>query len=162
MHAALLHQLFNRPVDARVQSEIIHAKTDPPPPGRLSRPLRFIVVGCVAAAVHWLVVVALVEGAAWRPLVANVAGWLVALGVSFSGHHWLTFRGHGVPLWRSAPRFVLVSAAGFAINEAAYALALRFSALGYGLLLAGVLIGVAFMTWALSRLWVFRGSSTPP
>ena len=124
---------------------------------RAGHPLWFIAVGCIAAAVHWLTVVSLVETAAWNPLVANLGGWLVALGVSFTGHHRLSFRGHGTPMGRSSRRFALVSAAGFAVNEALYAATLNWSGLGYQLLLAIVLILVAGMTWLLSRHWVFRG-----
>lgn len=120
--------------------------------------LRFIAVGCLAAAVHWLTVVTLVERAALRPLLANLFGWLVALGVSFAGHHHLTFRGHGTPLRHSMPRFVALSATGFLINETTFAASLHWSTLGYRILLTGVLVLVAGMTWALSRLWVFRGN----
>lgn len=126
---------------------------------RAARPVWFVAVGCVAAAVHWLTVVVLVESVVWHPLVANVGGWLLAVGVSFAGHHRLSFRGHGAPVGRSMRRFFLVSATGFAVNETAYALALNWSGLGYELLLAGVLVVVAFMTWLLSRHWVFRHKS---
>lgn len=99
-----------------------------------------------------------VEGLGWHPLVANVGGWLAALGLSFAGHHRLTFRGHGAPVWRSAARFLLLSASGFAVNETAYALALGRTGLGYRSLLATVLVAVAFITWLVSRHWVFRGT----
>lgn len=127
----------------------------------IPRPLRFIAVGCTAAAVHWLVVVMLVERAGLPPLGANVLGWLVAFAVSFAGHHHLTFRGHGVPVGASARRFFLLSAFGFALNETTYALALHLSQLGYQLLLGAVLVLVAGITWLLSRLWVFRSTPAP-
>jgi len=120
----------------------------------------FIAVGCAAAAVHWSVVVALVSQFGARPLLANVFGWLVALVVSFSGHHRLTFRGHGSRLGRSAARFLAVSAGGFAVNESAYALLLQASRLRYDILLAGVLLAVAVATYLLSRHWVFLRSPT--
>ena len=125
---------------------------------QLPRPLRFIAVGCAAATVHWLVVVGLVEHAGLRPLVANVAGWMAALGVSFAGHHHLTFRGHGVPVLRSASRFFLLSGFGFTVNQATYAISLHFSRLGYQVLLGAVLVFVAGFTWLLSQWWVFRSS----
>jgi putative flippase GtrA len=117
--------------------------------------LWFVAVGCLAAAVHWGVVVVLVEQARWQPLYANVAGWLVALGVSFNGHHRLSFRGHGVPVLVSGRRFFVVSAVGFAVNEASYAVLLRWSGQRYELLLALVLAGVAVATYAASRHWAF-------
>lgn len=117
---------------------------------------RFVLVGTAAAAVHWGVVVLLVEHAGWRPLLANVLGWLIAFSVSFSGHYRWTFGNHGAPLLRSAGRFFAVSACGFAINEVAYALLLRWSALRYDLVLAVVLIAVAGGTYVVSRHWAFR------
>ena len=126
---------------------------------RLPRVAWFVVVGSAAAAVHWLTVVAIVELWRWRPLTANVAGWLVALSVSFAGHHHLTFRGHGASARRSALRFFLVSGSGFVVNEVTYAALLRWSGAHYDVLLGAVLIGVAGMTWWLSRVWVFRAGA---
>lgn len=116
----------------------------------------FVGVGCLAAAVHWSVAMALAQGAMMDPLLANVGGWLVALVVSFAGQSALTFRGHGAPLARAARRFALLSAGGFAINEAACALLLRWSAGSFGIVLAAVLLGVAAGTFVLSRSWAFR------
>lgn len=115
----------------------------------------FVAVGCGAAAVHWGVVVCLVSHWAWRPLVANVLGWLVAFGVSFAGHHLLTFRGHGAGAGAAAARFFMVSAGGFAVNESAYAMLLEWTGLRFDLLLAVVLMAVAMLTYLLGRHWVF-------
>jgi putative flippase GtrA len=116
----------------------------------------FIAVGCTAAAVHFGMVVLLVETLGWAPLVANVAGWLVAFIVSFCGQRLLTFRARGTP-WRHAlPRFFAISLLGFLANESSYALLLHFSAIRYDVLLALVLVGVAVMTYLLSSRWAFR------
>lgn len=119
----------------------------------------FIAVGCAAAATHWLVAVACVEGFAAAPLLANLAGWLVAFGVSFSGHYQFTFR-HQKSVWHvAARRFFFVSAAGFLVNETSYAWLLHHTAIRYDVLLALVLIAIAILTFVLSRLWAFRRSS---
>ncbi|MEZ5658114.1 MAG: GtrA family protein [Burkholderiaceae bacterium] len=118
----------------------------------------FVAVGGMAAAVHWTVVVALVELRAWPPLLANGAGWLVAFMVSFAGHHRLTFRGHGRAPLGSAARFWVVSLAGFIINEATYGVLLGFGGLQYQWALSWVLLLVAFATWWLSRSWAFARS----
>ncbi len=115
----------------------------------------FVVVGVAAAAVHFAVVVLLVEFGGLRPLVANPCGWLVAVGVSFAGHHRLTFADNGVPIGRSARRFLVISAAGFAVNELAYAALIARGALGYRLGLGAVLVGVAALTYWASRSWAF-------
>lgn len=121
----------------------------------------FVAVGCAAAAVHLLAVIALVSGPGWPPLVANIAGWLAAFVVSFSGHWRLTFHARQAPVVAAAARFFVVSAAGFAVNEAAYALALHLTGLRYDVLLFMVLVGVAVMTYLLSSRWAFLGSSDP-
>jgi putative flippase GtrA len=117
----------------------------------------FIAVGCVAAAVHLGVVVALVSGLGQLPLAANIVGWLVAFGASFSGHWLLTFRAQQAPLWRAARRFFSISAAGFAANELAYAALLKWSTWRYDVVLAIILVAVAVITYLLSSRWAFRG-----
>lgn len=116
----------------------------------------FVIVGCAAAATHWLVAVACVAWWGLTPLVANVVGWLIAFGVSFSGHYRLTFRHQQAPLLRAAGRFFLVSALGFSLNEASYAVLLHLTRIRYDILLALILVGIAGMTFVLGRLWAFR------
>jgi putative flippase GtrA len=119
----------------------------------------FVVVGCTAAAVHLGTVVLLVSGFGWRPLVANVLAWLVAFCVSFSGHWHLTFPRSGSPLARAAKRFFLISFAGFAVNEAMYAVLLRLAGTQwYAVVLFFVLLAVAVITYLLSSRWAFRGT----
>lgn len=116
----------------------------------------FVAVGGAATIMHWGVAVTLVEYAATRPLLANFAGWLTAVCVSFVGHHRLSFRGHGAPAALSAWRFLLVSAAGFAVNQFAYAVLLSVTSQSYAVLLGAVLASVAAATYIASRCWVFR------
>ncbi|HPP47390.1 MAG TPA: GtrA family protein, partial [Accumulibacter sp.] len=91
----------------------------------------FIAVGCAAALTHWLVAVACVAHWQLQPLVANIAGWLVAFVVSFSGHYRLTFRQQSNSLLRACRRFFVVSSAGFAINELSYAYLLHATPIAY-------------------------------
>ena len=115
----------------------------------------FVLVGASAALVHWLVVVLLVSGASWQPLTANVIGWLVAFNVSYTGHYFLTFRALQTGLKASLPRFFVLSAMGFLINETAYAILLSKTSMPYEALLGMILIGVAVLTFVFSRLWAF-------
>jgi putative flippase GtrA len=123
---------------------------------RLRQPATFIAVGTAAAAVHWTVAVLAVERAGLVPSLANVAGWLVALLVSFGGHWRLTFGDRRSPPLRSALRFLVVSASAFAVNAAAYALLLRADWLPYDVSLALVLLGVAMLSYLASRHWAFH------
>lgn len=119
----------------------------------------FVAVGSSAAAVHLGTVMLLVSRLHWAPLVANVAGWLVAFCVSFAGHWSLTFPQSGAPLVRAARRFMMISATGFAINEAMYAVLLHFTGTAwYAIVLFFVLLAVAVMTYLLSSRWAFRGT----
>lgn len=124
--------------------------------------IRFVVVGCAAAAVHLSVVTVLVRLAGAAPLAANVAGWALAFWVSFIGHYGWTFRGTVLTRSVAARRFVLLSATGFAVNEGLYALALHWSALRFDLLLVVVLLVTAVLTFLASRVWAFQGSGHWP
>lgn len=117
----------------------------------------FIAVGCTAATVHFGAVVALVQVCGVPPLAANVAGWMLALGVSTIGHLRLSFAHQQAPATRAAGRFFAVSAVGFSVNEAVYAALLGWSGIGYRLALAVTLVVVAVGTYLLSRHWAFRG-----
>lgn len=163
MHTPGRHQRQRGCNNARVQAHVVDAKADlPRRPGQRGGVGAFVLVGCAAAAVHWLVVLGLVGRHGWAPLAANGVGWLVAFCVSFTGHHLFSFRGHGAPWAGAAGRFFLVSAGGFAVNEAAYAVLLRWSGAHYGVLLAGVLVGVAGITYWLGRHWAFLRSPPGP
>ena len=129
--------------------------------GRWRRPLAFIAVGAAAASVHWAVAVLLVERATLAPSSANVGGWLVAFGVSFAGHARVTFADRRASAPLAALRFAVLSAAGFALNAAAYGLLLRAGVLRYDIALAAVLIAVASITYLASLRWVFTPGSRP-
>ena len=124
---------------------------------RLARQLFwFVVVGVLAALTHWGVAVLLVSQWALPPALANVAGWLVAFVVSFTGHYFLTFR-HADAHWIvAARRLFLISACNFAINEITYVTLLRLTDWSYDGLLAGILIVLAALTFVASRFWAFR------
>lgn len=115
----------------------------------------FVLVGSSAALVHWLVVVGLVSSLYMPPLLANVVGWLVAFIVSFTGHYQLTFRHQKSGAMAAMKRFFLLSGAGFLINEISYATLLAYTSLDYQWLLAGVLLGVALITFVASKFWAF-------
>lgn len=104
-------------------------------------------------AVHWLAVTALLVPLGMAPLLANVVAFAIAFNVSYFGHHNWTFAGdhsHRETFWR----FLTVALASFALNEAMYFVLLQY--LDYRIALAIVLLVVAALTFALSRLWAFR------
>lgn len=117
----------------------------------------FLVVGGSTAAVHLGVVAWLVEQFQWKPTIANVAGFLIAFVVSFSGHYFLTFRDLKADALQAMQRFFAIAVLGFAINQLSYILLLGYVGLRLYLVLLGIiLIAVAVLTFVLSRHWGFR------
>lgn len=123
--------------------------------------LWFGAVGGSAAAVHFCVVWLLVERWTLPALGANVLGFLLAFGVSFIGHHRLTFAAQQADGKAALPRFFGVAVLGFLCNELLYAVLLRFG-VEYRLALFLVLGAVAVMTWWLGRHWAFRRQELSP
>jgi len=123
-----------------------------------SRLIRFGSIGALATIVHWLIAVAAIEVHSIPPLVANVLGWLSAFTVSFFGHFWFTFRGHGAPMGQSVTRFACVSVLGFAMSTGTFALLIRINPNLYGTWLMLTLLTVAAVTYLLGRRWAFRPS----
>jgi len=117
--------------------------------------LWFGLVGASAAAVHFGVVWLLVSQGMLAALIANVLGFLLAFGVSFLGHHRLSFAAQQARGRDALPRFALVAVLGFVSNELMYAVLLRWG-MEYRLALLLVLITVAAMTWLLSRHCAFK------
>ncbi len=115
----------------------------------------FGVVGVSAMAVHLASVALLLVPMGLPPLQANVVGFLLAFQVSHAGHRRLTFRRDDVPPSRSRGRFFLVAVASFLVNEALYAVLLRYTALDYRVALAIVLVAVAVLTYVAARHWAF-------
>ncbi len=75
--------------------------------------LRFSGVAVVAALVHLGLATLLVAPShGLPPLAANFLAFLPAVGVSYVGHRWLTFRQPG-----SLRRFFLLAFAGFSLNN---------------------------------------------
>ena len=123
---------------------------------QLPQPLQFVLVGGCAAATHLAVVALLVQATQMAPLVADVLAFLVAFVVSYNGHALLTFanaRAHG---WAVVARYFAVASLSFVANELLYAIALDWLHWPYLWSLAGVLLLVAVVTFALSKFWAFR------
>jgi putative flippase GtrA len=122
---------------------------------RLPPTLRFVLVGGSAAATHLLIVWALVQGAQWPPLGANVLAFLLAFWVSYGGHFLLTFANAGATHRQALPRFFIIACSAFVVNELLYLAALRLLSWHYLISLLAVLLIVAAGTFVSSKLWAF-------
>jgi putative flippase GtrA len=124
----------------------------------VARLVRFGIVGAVAAATHFFVTIGFVSLGGWRPQLANVAGYAVALAVSYLGQALWTFGQSGVNAV-DFTKFAATSLTGFAANALTYASLLRWTGLDYRLALALVLLLVAMLTFLSLNHWVF---AAPP
>ena len=104
-------------------------------------------------------VILLVKQFLWVPIWANPVAWLIAFGVSFTGHWLLTFQDREKDLKASLMRFFCLSAAGFAINEGLYATLLGLTSIRFDVVLVVVLVLVAMATYFLSSVWAFEDNS---
>jgi len=111
-------------------------------------------VGGVAALVHVLVFEALRHGI--RPEWANLAGFVVAFGVSFIGHRRLSFRDAQTSVKQSFVRFGLTAVAGFLSNELSFMFLLHHWGWSDWPALIVALGVAAGQTFVLSRWWAFR------
>ena len=112
------------------------------------------VVGAVAIAMHFSVVVLLVPlGVA--PLAANVAAFLAAFAVGLAGNYRWLVRARAPRPAVALRRFAVVAGVGFGLNEASYAALLTDTAIDYRIALLLVLAAVAALTSVAAREWAF-------
>ncbi len=114
---------------------------------------RFAVVGLVATLTHVGVALLAKYLCDLSPLNANLAGFTVAVGVSFQGHLRVTFRVQN-PRWRHLYRFVVVSLASLAISSLITAACTRNGG-DMKLAMAMVALIVPATSFLAARLWAF-------
>ncbi len=115
--------------------------------------MRYAMVGAIATAVHYLLLVLLVEGAGWPPFAATGAGAVLGAQVAYAGNRWFTFAHRG-PLAASWWRFQSTAVIGAGVGMAVVALGVH---LGLYYLLAQVAAtGLSMLlTYAVNRRWSF-------
>lgn len=119
-----------------------------------SQIFRFGIVGLLAAAIHFSIVVLLVQTINVEPLLANVFGFAIAFQASYWGHRLWTFH-ESVALHRIAlPKLLLVQVLMFLANETLFYIFLSLQ-LPYPIALIIVLGVLPIFTFMASKLWVF-------
>jgi putative flippase GtrA len=115
----------------------------------------FLVVGALAALVHYIVAVTLEGGFDVKPAWSNILGFCLAFPVSYVGHRTFTFPDKTKPHYQAFPRFLLVALLGFLANQSLVLLALHFTMMPFWLVLALVMLLVAVSTYVFSKYWAF-------
>ena len=115
---------------------------------------RYTLVGGVATAVHYLVLVACVEFGGWAPWLASGAGAVVGAQVAYAGNRSFTFAHRG-RVGASWPRFMATALLGALLGMAIVAVGVR---LGVHYLVAQVIATLTGLrvTFAINRAWTFR------
>lgn len=117
---------------------------------------RFGIVGLIAAAVHFSILIFLVEIGHIKPLVANFFAFIFSFQVSYWGHRSFTFRGTRVRHRVAFPRLLLVGSSGFFANEGLFYVLLTMFGMPYMLAQFFVLTILPLANFTLGKLWVFR------
>lgn len=115
----------------------------------------FGVVGVAGTATHY--VTALATAQFVHPLIANLFGYCLAVGVSYGGHHRFTFRVHRAEARhrRRFPRFVIVSLSAVSLSEVVLWLTLEQTDWPLWLAQLAAIAVVPPVTYLLGRYWVF-------
>jgi putative flippase GtrA len=115
----------------------------------------YIVAGSVATAVHYAVLIALVELGGVAAAVSAFLGALCGAVVAYAVNRSITFAGSGARHVQAIPRFVAIASLGAVVNGAIVWLGVQ--QLGWHYLLAQVLatVLVTGLTFRLNRLWTF-------
>ena len=111
-------------------------------------------VGVVATLAHYAVLLALVEGAGWRPVPATLHGYVVGGVVSYllnRRHTFVSDRSHADAGWR----FALVAFAGFCVTFAIMRLFVDLWGAPYLPAQVATTVLVMFMTFAINKAWTF-------
>jgi putative flippase GtrA len=116
----------------------------------------YVSVGLVATAVHYALLIGLVESGGTAPLPATLAGYVAGGLVSYALNRRLTFAGsrpHREATWR----FAAVAASGFAWTSLLMALLVGRLGAPYLPAQAATTLAVLFWGFLANRLWTFAG-----
>ncbi|MEM1110599.1 MAG: GtrA family protein [Pseudomonadota bacterium] len=116
---------------------------------------RYLVVGFIGTALHFLTTVALVESALLAPVPASVAGFILTLIVSFILNSRWTFA-RSQQVWASFLRYVLVSVSGLFLNALLMHGAIEWAGWHYLWGLVLVVLIIPPYNFSLNLLWSFR------
>lgn len=115
---------------------------------------RYVVVGILGTVAHFTTTIAVVEGFAVDPVVASVAGFLVALVISFILVRGWVFRS-GASVVTTFPRYVAVSVAGLLLNAGIMHVTVDVARVSYLWGLCAVVAIVPLFNFTLNRTWTF-------
>ena len=117
--------------------------------------MRFGAVGAAATLMHFLALASLLSLGWLGPVLANAVAYVLALGVSFIGHHFWTFRSTAA-LGPSFARFFGASGAAFLVSTMLLELLIHVVKAADTVAAFLSAASIPVITYAASRFWVFR------
>jgi putative flippase GtrA len=117
--------------------------------------IRYSLTGAAATALHYAVLLALVEWLAVPAALAAGLGALCGAALAYLGNRQFTFRHSGASHGQAVPRFLLVALAGAALNS--LIVWVGTVALGWHYLVAQALATLVVLAigYRLNRTWTF-------
>lgn len=129
----------------------------------VAQAMRFGAVGGVGTLVHVAMFSGLIELFDVAPLLANLAAFCTAVGVSFFGHyHWTfadkeTFHREVPRVGKAMRRFLIVSLIGLSLNSLVVYIVDGILGWSYWYAVVLMITAVPGIVFLLSRFWAFRG-----
>lgn len=115
---------------------------------------RFAVVGALATATHVTMALGANTLLKLSPLAANLVGYVCAVLVSYFGNARWSFE--KTRDWGQFARFIVMSLAGLALNQAITWVATGPLGLPFWLALGVVVVVVPAVSFVVARIWVFE------
>lgn len=126
----------------------------------LTRFLAFAVVGGIATALHYAILLLAVEVLGWPAVISSAVGFCTAVTVNYGLNYRYTFASRA-PHVETASRFLLVATCGLGINTGTMALLVH--GLGFHYLPSQVAATALTLAWNFSvhHFWTFGTAGTP-
>jgi putative flippase GtrA len=123
--------------------------------GEIQKLSRFVAIGVAATAVHMAVVWSLISLVDTEPLLANLAAFLIAFVVSFTGQYFWTFRSTR-RLSSAITRFFVVAFSAFLLNNVALVALLNAQLMSASLAAVIAVCVIPAISYVLGRFWAFQ------
>ena len=127
---------------------------------RFEQFIRFAIVGGIATAIHYAILIVLVQSALADTVAASSVGFAASTLINYALNRSFTFRSSQAHA-EALPKFAMVALLGLALN--ASLIWLFNISIGLHYLLAQVLatVGTLSVNFALNRIWTFSRASLP-
>ena len=116
---------------------------------------RYALAGGIATAVHYALLLLLVEVFAWPAALSAACGALCGAAVAYLVNRYMTFPGTTAPHQQAVPRFMLIAVAGAALNGALVWVGVYLFSWHYLAAQVVATLLVLGLTYRLNRSWTF-------